>query len=155
MTFEQRRNGDWFLIANTLKMRPDLAKAIAENRPVSYAGDFPYGIREVNGRIEMRYLGDRYFSKALVKRTWVYVQRPKEYGISGCVCGNADPDWSEFRGHVWCGVCQKDFIPESGGIFDGPVPVNACALMGIDLRRFSIATGQIEPVPGADLGREA
>ena len=49
------------------------------------------------------------------KRTWVYVQRPIEYGMSPCDCGNADPDWSEFRGHLWCAACQKDFIPKSGG----------------------------------------
>lgn len=79
------------------------------------------------------------------KRKWVYVQRPKEYEIAGCPCGNSDPDWSEFAGHLWCATCRKDFVPTDNGIFDGPVPVNACALMGIDLRRFNLETQQIEP----------
>jgi hypothetical protein len=80
----------------------------------------------------------------LEKRTHVYVQRPREYEISGCDCGNDDPDWSEYKGHLWCDKCQKDFIPSHGGIFDGPVPINTAALLGIDLRRYNIETGAIE-----------
>lgn len=78
-------------------------------------------------------------------RVWVYVQRPKEYEIAGCPqCGNPDPDWSEWAHHCWCPVCQIDFIPIHGGIFDGPIPVNCAALMGIDLRRYNIETGKID-----------
>jgi len=81
------------------------------------------------------------------KRTWVYVQRPREYEIAGCSCGNEDPDWSEFKGHLWCAACQKDFIPAHNGSFDGPIPVHSCALMGIDLRRFNLETPRLEPDP--------
>ena len=77
------------------------------------------------------------------KRTWVYVDRPAAYEIAGCSCGNQDPDWSEFKGMLWCAVCQKDFVPEHPGIFDGPIPVNTAALLGIDLRRVEFATGKV------------
>lgn len=72
--------------------------------------------------------------------------RPAAYEISGCSCGNTDPDWSEYQGRLWCATCQIDFIPENSGIFDGPIPVNAMALMGIDMRRYEIATGKIEEI---------
>jgi len=80
----------------------------------------------------------------LVRRTHVYVQRPREYEISGCpTCGNADPEWSEFAHHLWCGPCQRDFIPEHMGIFGGPIPVDCAKMLGIDLRRVNIGTGEI------------
>jgi hypothetical protein len=82
----------------------------------------------------------------LEKRTYVYVQRPAEYEMAGCECGNDDPDWSEFKGHLWCPKCQKDFVPQHGGIFDGPIPVNAMRLIGIDLRSYNLITGMIEEV---------
>lgn len=82
-------------------------------------------------------------AEPLVKRTHCYVMRPKEYQISGCACGNADPDWSEYKGRLWCPVCQIDFVPASNGIFDGPIPVHAMELMGIDMRMYDIETGEI------------
>jgi hypothetical protein len=83
----------------------------------------------------------------LEKRTWVYVMRPHEYEISGCECGNADPDWSEFRAHLWCSKCEKDFLPASNGIFDGPIPVNTVQLMGINLDRFDFETQLVDKFP--------
>lgn len=81
---------------------------------------------------------------AKTKRTEVYVQRPASYEISGCpTCGNLDPEWSEWQDYLWCPACQIDFIPESGGIFYGPIPVNGMRLIGIDLRRIRLATGEI------------
>lgn len=85
----------------------------------------------------------------LEKRKWVYVQRPKEYEIAGCdVCGNADPDWSEYAHMLWCATCQRDFRPLHNGIFDGPIPVNCARLLGIDLRRLNLETGEVENVEG-------
>lgn len=80
----------------------------------------------------------------LKKRTWVYVQQPRQYEIAGCECGNEDPQWSEFCGRLWCGRCQKDFIPAHNGIFDGPIPVNTCRLMGISLDRINLETHTVE-----------
>jgi hypothetical protein len=80
----------------------------------------------------------------LIKRTHVYVCRPAVYEISGCKCGNNDPDWSEFEGHLWCATCQIDFIPEHNGIFDGPIPVNAMRLLGAPVDRICLVTGEVE-----------
>lgn len=77
------------------------------------------------------------------RRRWVYVMRPNEYDVAGCPCGNVDPDWSEFAGHLWCQKCQKDFIPEHNGVFDGPIPINAAALMGLNFAQFNIKTGKV------------
>lgn len=78
------------------------------------------------------------------KRRWVYVMRPAAYELSGCPsCGNSDPEWSEWQGHLWCAHCQKDFVPAFNGMFDGPIPVQAAALMGISFGRRSIRTGMI------------
>lgn len=83
----------------------------------------------------------------LEKRTHCYVMRPAEYEISGCACGNADPDWSEYKGHLWCATCEIDFVPERQGIFGGPIPVHGMELMGIDIRQYDLATGEIEELP--------
>ncbi len=81
----------------------------------------------------------------LKKRTWIYVQRPAVYEMSGCpTCGNADPEWSEYEHHLWCATCEVDFIPTDVGIFGGPVPVNGARLMGIVFDKFNLETQQIE-----------
>ncbi len=80
----------------------------------------------------------------LEKRTWVYMQRPAQYSMPGCECGNQDTDWSEFKKHLWCAVCQKDFIPSHAGIFDGPIMINMAECMGICFDRFNLDTQQIE-----------
>jgi hypothetical protein len=53
----------------------------------------------------------------LEKRTWVYLQRPRQYEIAFHGCGHTDPDWSEYQGHLWCPQCNVDFIPEFNGVF--------------------------------------
>lgn len=80
----------------------------------------------------------------LKKRKWVYVQSPKQYGIALHGCGHLDPAWSEYAKHLWCPQCQIDFIPEHGGIFDGPIPIHTARLMGICFDRFNLETEQIE-----------
>jgi hypothetical protein len=67
--------------------------------------------------------------------------------MSGCDCGNNDPDWSEFQKHLWCPTCQKDFIPKRVGVFDGPVGIEACAAMGMFFDVRNLETGEIEPDP--------
>lgn len=73
-----------------------------------------------------------------VKRTWVYIMAPSAYAIAPCSCGNKDTQWSEYEGHLWCEKCQKDFVPEHNGIFDGPIPTSAAALMGISFARRQV-----------------
>ncbi len=82
------------------------------------------------------------------KRTWSYLQPPAAYGLPPCECGNTEVQWSEYVGHLWCEKCQKDFVPAHGGIFDGPIPAQAAATMGVRFDRVLIATGQIERFDG-------
>lgn len=78
------------------------------------------------------------------KRKWFYLQRPKIFGMPPCACGNADTEWSEYKNHLWCEKCQKDFIPAHNGVFDGPIPIGASALLGISFDRFNIETQRVE-----------
>lgn len=81
----------------------------------------------------------------LEKRTWHYVQSPSVYEIAPCACGNSDTQWSEFKGRLWCAKCEIDFVPEHNGIFDGPIPVATCAMLGISFDAFNLETNEIEP----------
>ena len=81
--------------------------------------------------------------KPLEKRTWCYIQRPSQYDIAPCQCGNRDTQWSEWKGHLWCDKCQKDFIPAHNGIFDGPIPARTAGLLGISFDRVDLATNTI------------
>ena len=78
------------------------------------------------------------------KREWVYLMAPKDYEMAGCDCGNLDVQWSEWQGMLWCDRCQKDFVPADSGLFDGPIGVNLCALMGITFDRLNLATHAVE-----------
>jgi hypothetical protein len=87
----------------------------------------------------------------LEKRLWVYCERPAKFEIPGCECGNNDPEWSEFRGHLWCARCEKDFVPAFWGVLDGPVLVQASELLGIYFDTIDLATGEIKPGPNGIL----
>lgn len=78
------------------------------------------------------------------RRTWVYCMPPKAYEMAGCSCGNQDTQWSEFENHLWCETCQKDFVPEHNGIFDGPIPAHLAEMIGIRFDRVTIETGEVE-----------
>lgn len=80
----------------------------------------------------------------LEKRTWHYLQQPRNYEISPCSCGNHDTQWSEYQKHLWCATCEKDFIPEHNGIFAGPIPVKVAAMLGLRFDRFNMETGLVE-----------
>ncbi len=80
----------------------------------------------------------------LIKREWVYLMRPKNFDMAQCSCGNKDCDWSEYINHLWCPVCQKDFRPEHGGIFDGPILMQVSALCGVYFDRQHLESGDVE-----------
>lgn len=80
----------------------------------------------------------------LKKREWCYIQAPREFEVSPCDCGNDNCQWSEFEGHLWCDKCQKDFIPEHNGIFDGPIPVNVAYMLGVRFDRYHIESGKVQ-----------
>jgi hypothetical protein len=77
---------------------------------------------------------------ALVLRTWAYVQAPSHFGVAHCRCGLLESVWSEYKGHVWCPACARDFVPEHFGVLDGPVPIRSATLLGFDFSRYELAT---------------
>jgi hypothetical protein len=80
----------------------------------------------------------------LRRRRWVYTQPPATYEIAPCACGNQETEWSEYEGRLWCPICKIDFVPGHNGLFDGPIPVNGCRLMGIYFDRLNLETLQVE-----------
>lgn len=80
----------------------------------------------------------------LEKRVWVYVLPPAVFDVAPCDCGNAETQWSEYENHLWCSCCEKDFIPAHAGVFDGPIPVRAAAMLGITFDRVNLETKEIE-----------
>ncbi|MEG1347990.1 MAG: hypothetical protein RSD49_08030 [Hafnia sp.] len=83
-------------------------------------------------------------SSSLVKREWCYTLSPRDFDITGCSCGNHNPQWSEYVGHLWCEACQIDFKPEHNGVFDGPIPIRTAYLLGLNFNRINLATMQLE-----------
>lgn len=82
--------------------------------------------------------------KPLEKRTWVYVQSPEVYGLPQCKLGHPNPQWSEFKGRLWCDQCQEDYIPEHNGVFDGPINVNVAGMLGMCFDRLNLETKTVE-----------
>jgi hypothetical protein len=80
----------------------------------------------------------------LEKRTWHYLLPPAAFEMAPCSCGNHQTQWSEFKGHLWCAKCEKDFIPSHGGVFDGPIGVKLAAMLGVVFHRFNMVTGKAE-----------
>lgn len=67
--------------------------------------------------------------------------RPTAYEISCDLCGGGNLDWSEFEGCVWCQNCKKD-TPGNGGVFDGPIPLEVCKVLGISFDKVNLKTRQ-------------
>jgi hypothetical protein len=80
------------------------------------------------------------------KRTWAYIQSPFMHEIAPCSCGNEKTQWSEYAKHLWCSKCEKDFIPEHNGIFDGPIAFHAARMLGLTFDRVNLLTGKVEVV---------
>lgn len=78
------------------------------------------------------------------KRKWCYITPPRGFDMSDCSCGNSMTEWSEFEKHLWCRDCDKDFIPEHAGVFDGPIPIKTAYLMGLSFDRLNLETGKVE-----------
>lgn len=81
--------------------------------------------------------------KAIKKREWAYVQEPQVYGIACDICEGSNLAWSEYDGLIWCYDCKKD-TKGTMGIFDGPVGVQACEMMGMCFDKYNIATGEVK-----------
>lgn len=78
------------------------------------------------------------------KRTWHYLLQPAQFEMGPCDCGNKDLQWSEFERHLWCAKCEKDFIPENKGVFDGPIPVHFAKMIGMTFDRYNMETQKVE-----------
>ena len=81
---------------------------------------------------------------ALTLRTHCYCQPPASFEMAPCSCGNHDTQWSEFEKHLWCSVCEKDFIPKHAGVFDGPIMLELAGVLGISFDRFNLVTKEVE-----------
>lgn len=79
----------------------------------------------------------------LTPRTWCYASPPHVYAIGPCACGT-ETQWSEFERHLWCDFCKLDFLPKDDGIFDGPIPINLAAGMGVRFDRINLKTRKFE-----------
>lgn len=62
------------------------------------------------------------------KRKQMYVLKPYVYEITCDKCNGHNIEWSEYDGMIWCYDCQID-TKGNGGIFSGPIPVEATKLL--------------------------
>lgn len=77
------------------------------------------------------------------RRTWHYIQNPKDYEIECDKCGGTNIQWSEWAHMIWCYDCQID-TPGTGGIFDGPIAWGVTELLGMSLDRYNMKKNRIE-----------
>lgn len=78
------------------------------------------------------------------KRESCLIQYPQQYCIQCDICGGSNLHWSEWDHLIWCYDCELD-TAGTGGIFDGPVPVELCKMMGISFDRIDLKTRKIIP----------
>jgi hypothetical protein len=75
-------------------------------------------------------------------RTWCYVQQPALYEISCDRCGGDNITWSEFAHMIWCYDCGVD-TKGNGGIFEGPISIHLCEMLGVSFDRVEIPSGRL------------
>lgn len=76
------------------------------------------------------------------KRKWVYLNKPQNYDIQCDKCGGTNIAWSEYDQKIWCYDCQID-TKGTPGIFDGPIGLQACEILGCTLNRFYLKSRSI------------
>lgn len=81
-------------------------------------------------------------NQKLKRRKWCYCQKPSVYGIHCDLCGEGNITWSEYEHLIWCFHCSKD-TPGTGGIFDGPIPLEVSKILGISFDRIEISSGRL------------
>jgi len=82
------------------------------------------------------------YKEELNKRTWHYVQKPVEYGIECDICNGNNLNWSEYKGKIWCYDCKKD-TKGTGGVFNGPIPINTAQLLGISFDIYNMLKKEV------------
>jgi hypothetical protein len=90
----------------------------------------------------MTFCGEFMEKIELKKRTWHYVQKPYEYEIKCDLCGGTNIEWSEYEGCIWCYTCEKD-TKGTGGVFDGPIPVNLAHVLGMSFDRYDMINKKV------------
>ena len=73
------------------------------------------------------------------KRRWVYVCHPANYDIECEKCHGTNITWSEWEHMIWCYDCEED-VSGTGGIFDGPIPINITEALGISFNRLYLSS---------------
>lgn len=81
----------------------------------------------------------------LPRRDWIYASTPAQLEIPPCQKCGTELQWSTFKGKCWCYGCTQDIVPYHWGILDGPVPVNAVQMMGIDLGTIDLRCSTYVP----------
>ncbi len=66
--------------------------------------------------------------------------KPTAYEMRCDLCGGDNIEWSEFEHMIWCYDCEKD-TPGTGGVLDGPLPINAAMMLGLSFDRIELETG--------------
>ncbi len=84
------------------------------------------------------------------KRTECFVQLPQVYEIKCDVCGGDNLNWSEFDKKIWCYDCEID-TQGTRGIFDSPVPIELCKMLGISFDKIDLKTNKIIPFNGKSI----
>ncbi len=80
--------------------------------------------------------------KEKILRKTTYCQKPAIYEICCDLCRGVDITWSEYEGLIWCFACEED-TKGTGGIFDGPIPIELCTMMGISFDKIRISDGKL------------
>ncbi len=83
----------------------------------------------------------------LTKRKWCYVGAPMMFDYPPCSCGDIEHQvWSEYEKHVWCPICQKDYVPDHHGILSTPIPLGVANMLGITFDTIDLDTMTIHSV---------
>lgn len=77
------------------------------------------------------------------KREWHYLLPPAAFEIRCSICSSTKIWWSEYENMIFCFDCQLDVGPTES-LFDGPIPLNTCYLLGLNFDRYNLKTHQIE-----------
>ena len=76
------------------------------------------------------------------KRETCLCQKPIVYEVKCDKCDGRNTTWSEYEHMIWCFDCEID-TPGTGGIFDGPIPIHTCEMIGISFDKIRLADGKI------------
>ncbi len=77
------------------------------------------------------------------KREWHYVLPPTAFELRCNVCDGGRVWWSEYERMIFCFDCQLD-VDGTESIFDGPIALNTCYLLGLNFDIYNLKTHQIE-----------